>query len=283
MITLNARTLPGSNGTLSRPPAEPAHLSASSIKDYLGCSLRYYFRKVVGLPDPGSINLHLGSAVHAALQAHFLSRWRGEEPVRETSLGAFNECFDALVAGDAAVKPDDAAKKRDLGVLMVETYLDSEHCRDAPVPVAVEVALREDFARITTPLVGQVDLVVPDQSGEGLVPVDFKTVANQPDLHMEGFLHEAQLVLYQLLVESATGGRVSGREIVFITKHKVPRIVVHRVPRASDEAIERFWQMAGAALDGIREERFYPQPGTACAWCAFKESCSRWTGEGVMR
>lgn len=258
------------------------HLSGSSIRDYLGCSLRYYFRKVEGRAESPSLNLIVGHSVHAALQHHYLARWR-EQPVDgEAVVAAFEAAFASEIgegiAGETAVS---VTAKRECGVRMVKAYLDSDHCKASPAPVAVEVALRERFDGLSADMVGQVDLVLPAEDG-GLIPVDFKTIANQPDTQLEGFLHETQTVLYQLLVEAATGVRVSAREIVFITKHKAPRVVVHRIPRAGDEAIARFHAMAQAAYDGILNRRWSPQPGMACSWCSFRAECATWAGEGVQ-
>ena len=41
------------------------HISASSLKLYLGCSLKYYYKKIQKLEEPTSPALHLGKAVHA--------------------------------------------------------------------------------------------------------------------------------------------------------------------------------------------------------------------------
>ena len=61
------------------------------------------------------------------------------------------------------------------------------------------------------------------------MPVDFKTCASTPDLELEAFNHEIQLTLYQLLIESATGERVDGRELVFLVKTKTPKVIVNRL------------------------------------------------------
>lgn len=256
------------------------HLSASAVKDYLGCSLRYYFKRVAGLPEESSPNLHLGSAVHHALQAHFRNRWRGNPTDPELALTAFEEAFDHEDPDfPVSWKPGLWETKRDLGRRMVDSYLESAHATEERPVVAVEVALREKLGPVRTEMVGQVDLVLGEE--EGLVPVDFKTIANQPDTEFEAFQHSLQMVLYQLMVEAATGGRVSSREIVFITKHKSPRVVVHRIPRATDSEIERFWKMVERAEQGVLRGEWAPQPAMHCAWCSFRSECMNWTGREV--
>jgi ATP-dependent helicase/DNAse subunit B len=50
------------------------HWSYSALSQYLACPLRFYFQRVLGLPQPTvSSSLALGSAVHAALAAYHRS------------------------------------------------------------------------------------------------------------------------------------------------------------------------------------------------------------------
>jgi putative RecB family exonuclease len=144
------------------------------------------------------------------------------------------------------------------------------------IPLGVEVKLEEDFPELPSPLLGYIDLVRP-----GNIPVDFKTCAATPNVELEAFNHELQLTAYQLLIEEATGERVEGRELVFITKTKIPKVITLRLPPATEQDKARFWSIAQAAVDGIYHERFVPQPGMACSWCSFRKECKAWTGGAV--
>ena len=53
------------------------YLSASRLKSFLTCRLRFYYEKVLGLKSPISPNLHIGKCVHAALEGFHQSVWRG--------------------------------------------------------------------------------------------------------------------------------------------------------------------------------------------------------------
>ncbi len=69
------------------------HISASSLKLYLGCSLKYYFKKILKLEEPTSPAFQLGKAVHAGLQAFHLGRWRGEPHDEATVIKSYNKAF----------------------------------------------------------------------------------------------------------------------------------------------------------------------------------------------
>ncbi len=55
----------------------PRHISPTAAKAYLGCSLKFYFERVACIRKPTPVALHLGKAVHAALQSFHLARLAG--------------------------------------------------------------------------------------------------------------------------------------------------------------------------------------------------------------
>lgn len=257
------------------PPAEGLleHLSASTIKLYLTCPLKFWFKKVQLLPEPVSPSLHLGKAVHAALQCFHKARWRGGCHDRETVQNAFSEAYNA--PDEAAEYPDPEAQavNHDKGARIVDAYLESGHGKIEELPLGVEVRLEESFPDLPHPVLGYIDLVL-----SGNVPVDYKTCASCPDLQLEAFQHELQLTLYQLLIETATGDVVRGRELVFLVKTKTPKVIVHRLPPATEQEKRRTLNIARAAAEGIHSERFHPQSGMHCGWCSFRMQCAQWTG-----
>ena len=260
---------------LISPQGQPEHLSASSIKDYLGCSLRFYFRRVAGLPEPTTASLHLGKAVHAGIQAYHQARWRETDASAEAIVQRYREAFARLEQDDGPVAfaPGEREASLEKGETVLRAYLESPHAANQAKPLGVEVRLEETFPEFPIPLLGYVDLV-----SSGPVPVDFKTCAATPQLDLEVFLHELQLTTYQLLIEAATGEPVKARELVFLVKTRNPKIVAHRIAPASQADYDRFWALAWAVYEGIRQERWMPQPGMHCGWCAFRSECARWTG-----
>lgn len=251
------------------------HISASSLKLYLGCSLKYYFKKVLKLPEETSQAFHLGKAVHAGLQAFHLGRWRGMSHDLQTVHTAYEKALSEQEEAEPVEYDDERDREKlfDTGKRVLTAYVESDHAKMPEIPLGVEVKLEEDFAELPSPVLGYIDLV-----REGNVPVDFKTCASTPDLELEAFNHEIQLTLYQLLIESATGERVDGRELVFLVKTKTPKVIVHRLPPATQHEKDRVIEIAQAAVDGIYHERFHPQPGMACSWCSFRAECSQWRG-----
>jgi len=253
----------------------PEHISPTSAKSYLGCSLKYFFEKVLRLKKPVPVALHCGKAVHAGLQAFHLARWRGQDDSPEAVATAYGEAFVALERDEGPVNYPDAAsreKARQDGLRVLAAYLDSPDCL-SDRPRAVEVLLSERIDGLPVRLTGAMDLVRGD-----LTPVDFKSAAARPDPDHAAFEHELQLVCYQLLLEATTGERPPALELVYLVKTKVPQVLKVPVQPAGPRRKERVKAMLRAAIDGITARRFHPQPGMQCSWCQFRNECAAWKG-----
>lgn len=251
----------------------PQHISPSAAKTYLGCSLKFYFERVACIKKKTPVALHLGKAVHAALQAFHLARWRGGDDLPETIAAAFDKAFIDLERDEGPVnfkKEDDREKCRLDGLRVVAAYLDSPEAMKEK-PRAVEVLLKEDIPGLSVPLTGAMDLV------EGnFTPVDFKSAAAKPDTAHAAFDHEIQLVSYQLLMEAATGESPPSLDLVFLVKTKTPQIIRVSSPPADERRKQRVVHLLETAVEGIAMGRHHPQPGMGCSWCQFKNECIKW-------
>jgi putative RecB family exonuclease len=251
----------------------PDHISPTAAKAYLGCSLRFYFERVACIRKATPVALHLGKAVHAALQAFHLARWRGTDDSPEAIATAFDKAFTDLERDEGPVNFDDDAERekcRADGLRVVAAYLDSPEAMKEK-PRAVEVLLKEDIPGLSVPLTGAMDLV------EGsFTPVDFKSAAAKPDPGNAAFDHEIQLVSYQLLLEAATGESPPSLDLVFVVKTKTPQVIRVSSPPADAHRKHRVIALLETAVEGIVSNRYNPQPGMQCSWCQYKNECMAW-------
>jgi putative RecB family exonuclease len=271
---------PGANGTAKRlkstDPLE--YVSASRLKSFLSCRLRFYFEKVLALPRPLAPNLHIGRAVHAGLQHYNLARWRGGDTSEPAVLTAFRAAFDQPEEG-ATVEWDDPGDETDArtkGEAVLSAFLTAQQSFSEPLPMGVEVSLQAELPSLALPLMGVIDLVKADR-----VTVDYKTVGATPNVHQEAWQHEVQLTLYALLIEDATGEPSPGSELVFLVKTKTPKILFHEVDPPSQVARDRFARLVEIYATGVANEQYYPSPGMQCSWCSYRSECSRWKGGAV--
>ena len=250
----------------------PEHISPSAAKSYLSCSLKFYFERVACIRRKTPTALHLGKAVHAALQAFHLARWRGADDSPETIAAAYDQAFHRLERDEGPVKfknDADREKVRLDGLRVVAAYLDSPEAMKEK-PRAVEVPLKEEIAGLSVPLTGAMDLVEGNYT-----PVDFKSAATKPDKAHAAFDHEIQLVSYQLLLE-AIGESPPSLDLVFLVKTKTPQIIRVQSPPADAHRKRRVVALLETAVEGIAAGRHHPQPGMHCSWCQYRNECMAW-------
>ncbi len=180
------------------------YLSPSSVKKYLACPLQYFYAKIVGLPEPTSVALHIGKAIHTTLQAFNNARWRGADSSEEAMQEAFSKHFLRLEQEEGPVDYADEearTKARETAWNTVRAYFSSpEAAKDTEMLQGVEVSVSAYIPGLPVPVMGIIDLVQHD-----LKVVDYKSAAAKPNAEQVAFEHELQLVSYQLMVEQATG------------------------------------------------------------------------------
>jgi putative RecB family exonuclease len=281
-MTTTAHDPPVATGRTPAPgaPGLPGHISPTGAKAYLGCSLRFYFERVACIRRPTSPALHIGKAVHAALQRFHLALWRGEDHSPETVSDFFFGVYDALEKDEGPVdwsKTNTREKCREDGQRVVAAYLASpEALKENERPRAVEVLLRETVPGLSVPLTGAMDLVE-----DNFTPVDFKSAAAKPNPTHAAFDHEIQLVSYQLLLEIAAGEVPPSLDLVFLVKTKTPQVIRVSSRPADAHRKRRVVSLLETAVEGIATGRFHPQPAMHCSWCAYRSECLAWTPDGI--
>jgi hypothetical protein len=147
------------------------HWSYSSINQYLACPLRYYFQRILGLPQPtvGS-GLVFGSAVHAALAHYHLALKLNRTPQRNAIHNAFVDAWNQRNGIGITFK--DGETRADLmtqGMALVELYL-KEPPPERIVAVEQEIICPVHDSQgeyLETPLVAVADLIVETDSWSG--------------------------------------------------------------------------------------------------------------------
>lgn len=271
---------PGKNGHL--PPEETLqggdpleYVSASRLKSFLTCRLRFYFEKVIALPRPVGPSLHFGKAVHAGLQHYNLARWREGDVSESAVVAAFEKAFDQPEGNQpvAFENTDEQAELRAKGQPLLREFLSTQALAPIKKPTGVELTLHAELPGLALPLLGVIDLIEDD-----LTAVDYKTVGSTPNVSLEAWLHEIQLTTYTLLIEDATGKPSPGNKLVFLVKTKTPKVITHTLSAPSAAQRGRFARLVETYANGVANEDYYPAPGQHCGWCQYRKECSVWQG-----
>ena len=260
----------------SKPGDPLAYLSASRLKSFLTCRLRFFYEKVLGLKAPASPALQVGKAVHAGLQHFNLARWRGGDASLAATLQAYDKVYGELEVQDPVdYECKDRQECIDTGRRVLDAYLGSDLAADTRRILGVEAYLRREDG-LPLPLVGVVDLAL-----EGNVPVDFKTVAATPVLEDEAWQNELQLTTYHLLMQDATGEEPGPGELVYLVKLKTPKIIKQVLPPVTQAQVDRLKALADVYADGVSRQDYHPSPGMQCRWCSYRTQCAAWAGSKV--
>lgn len=140
------------------------HFSYTQLSTFLRCSARYYFRYVLGWPEPNSLNLTRGSAGHHALELnarHKLTEKadQSSEEIIDNFVTAYDKDLSAFEDSDFELG-ENPGKDKDLTVETLRTWRIDPQFAQARTPAAVEL----DF---TIP-------IPPDEDGFEMKPVTGK-------------------------------------------------------------------------------------------------------------
>lgn len=257
----------------TQPQNEPGlmdYVSASRLKTFHECRLKFYFRYVERIPTTTTPSLFVGTVVHEVLRHWNLRRWRGEPVDVKTLWPVFIEHW---TQGREDIEWGDKEEEhRNKAWSILEHYLTHTPIPLNERPEAVEVVVDRDFvAAGLPPLKGIIDLV-----REGGRIVDFKTTARSPDQEMAAHLNEIQLSCYAVLYREATGQTESGMELHHLVKTKQPKLVITTLDPMTPDQGRRLMKIMESYVAGIEAEDYVPSPGQHCAWCEFRQECRGW-------
>ncbi len=198
---VRAQKAPAASGLLLMPKPAPAAtelpsiLSPSSINTFFDCSMKWYYRKVLRLPEARSSALGVGTAVHSALVENFRQKIETREDlpaegVQAMFIDAFTEQLDTITLA----KNESADELKNMGEVMVRLFM--HQAAPAIEPAAVEEPVAGVIGDV--PVHGYID--VRDTAGR---IIDIKTAAKRPSGMMPAY--RLQIATYAMLHPAASG------------------------------------------------------------------------------
>jgi RecB family exonuclease len=237
-------------------------LSPSQASTFLSCQARWYFRYMVGLPDPAGGGAVRGKAVHSVIEYAMRAKMAGVVLEAGALLDAWDAAWDQAAEGAEFQSCDDIEALKVSGAKLAEKYL--AEAAPAIEPAAVEVPLSGTIAGI--PVRGVADLVTTD----GTV-IDIKTASRKPSGLAAD--HALQLATYAALVPGASGET----RIHTLVGTKEPQLVQikHTPGEAGKRLAERIYPLVA---EGISGGLFLPNRSSSmCSqrYCSFWQECTR--------
>jgi putative RecB family exonuclease len=264
----------------ARKADDKPHLSASQLRTYCTCSLKWAFSRRYAPEFVGS-GLVFGSAFHSALQAFYQGCLEGRDVGPVEMIAAYDQAWQEDAAHVIRYGKNESAESlRETACRMIEAFL-------AQVAPGKIVAIEEPFSCLLAddlpPLVGYIDLIEikTDPDGvERLHMVDFKTAARRPSAD-EG-PDQDQLTLYSIAafrtgILSQFGLPLMVR-VDTVTKTKAPEVVSQPF-ELKKSGIKRLIEKARVCGRGMKAGLCFPQSGWMCSNCGHNRRCAAWPGD----
>jgi len=246
------------------------HLSASSIGDYVECSLLYKLGRVDRLPMEQKPDAMLfGTCIHKVMEEYYLEKMSGHRLLLKEIHQVFETTWTKLAENRTDIKY--SAGKDFKALFMLGKDLLSVWYNKLPDDNFRVLAIEEPFSCILSgipvPIIGAMDLVEEDDSGTVII-TDFKTSARA---YSAGEIDQnQQLTIYQI---AAKKNGFAGREILLkfdtFIKTKTVKFEQYWTTR-SDIDERRLITKVKQVWDGISKQVYVPNDTSwKCKNCSY--------------
>ena len=249
-------------------------LSVSALYAYLDCPLRFYYEKLLRVPDRERERTVYGSALHEALQDYFLRMKRDPEHVFPSRAELVYNFEVALAKRRGMLTREGYASRLERGRRELATYYDT-YRKDWVTEVEVEYLIRN--AEVDgIPLTGIIDRV--DILSDAYVRVvDYKTSAGGSSklkrptaANPHGGDYWRQLTFYKLLYDNRPGNlrRVQEGRISYLLTNAAGEQQEERIEILRKD-IDALRKVLRETWEAIQEQQFTGCGKPECEWCRF--------------
>jgi ATP-dependent DNA helicase UvrD/PcrA len=237
---------------------EDLHLSATSIKTYIDCPLRFKLSNILHVPEPARTYFDVGTAVHAVAEHLTNLEKEGTKPTEELAL----ELLGKEWSSNAFQSETKERQKKGEAKEMLKTYL-RWHSQNQNKPVAVEQKFQVEIAGV--PFIGSIDRIEQTPNGE-LEIVDFKTgYAKESSRSLR---EDPQMNIYALGVEKVFE-QLPKKASLFYVKHD--KIVSYEIAYTQVAKVKEDIEQK---VNAILAEKFDATPSfKACKNCSYWDLC----------
>ena len=178
-------------------PFDPlAILSPSAVNQWAhDCQVKFFYRRVLGLPEKRSAALGLGTAIHEAAAANYRQKVDTREDLpTEGVLAVFHDALAKQLDQIELDKTENADDLRSCGEVMTKVYM--QECAPRIQPAAVEVPVKGHIGGVSVQ--GFIDVLDTDGN-----IIDLKTASKKPAGVNAGY--RVQVATYAMLEPKASG------------------------------------------------------------------------------
>jgi len=252
------------------------HLSASSIGDYVECSLLYKLGRIDRLPmDFKADALIFGTVIHLVLGEYYEAKMIADKMSLKDVHKSFEEHWHRVAEGRTDIK---YAKGKDFETLLMEgkDLLTAWYMKlkdDNFNVLGIEETFSFNLPGLPVPIIGAMDLIEEDEGT--IIITDFKTSSKA--YSVSEIDQNQQMTTYQL---GAKAKGYADREILLridcLIKTIKPKFKQYWTIRTEIDEI-RLIKKIHQVWEGISKGVFVPNDTSwKCKNCAYKTACDEW-------
>lgn len=234
------------------------HLSATAVKTYMECPLKFKFSNILKVPEPPRKYFEMGTAVHAVAEHLTEMQKEGTQPTEELAF----ELLSKEWSSNAFQSETEERQSKEKAKGMIRTYL-SWLAANPNAPVAVEQPFQIEICGV--PFNGFIDRIEQTPDGEFEV-VDFKTGGVYEN--SRSIKEDPQMNVYALGVQKLYGKLPKKASLFYVREDE---IVPYEV---SQSQVSKVKTVIEVVTNAILEERFDATPSfKACRSCPYWDIC----------
>jgi DNA helicase II / ATP-dependent DNA helicase PcrA len=233
------------------------HVSYSQINAYKSCPLRYKYEYVLRVPIQPHHSLSFGTTIHNTLQKFHHFKIKGQDPDLDTLLHIYEKDFQSIGYDSY----EHRLKRYEEGQKALKLYFANYKELFPGTTYALERKFKVNINGIS--LIGRIDRV--DKLGKSMELVDYKTGSPKDQKKVD---KDDQLTIYAMAAQNLFGEIPQSLSLYFVEAGK--KITTVR----SEDDINAIKDEISTVTDKMKEGKFEPTPGYACAYCPYNQICS---------
>jgi DNA helicase-2/ATP-dependent DNA helicase PcrA len=233
--------------------------SASKIKEYIDCPLKFKYNAILQIPAPGKTHLQIGTGVHAIFEEMSKQKMQGRTPILKDAMKLLDDSWDSAAFSSVTQEKQERSKMEK----MVEFWFDFEQNNSNEI-IAMEE--RFDIDVNGSKFIGFIDRIYRTPSGEYII-IDYKT-SKTPYTKKE-LKEDVQIALYCLAVKEKYGKLPVKAGHMYVH----PNVAKLNLIDIQDKNIDTILEKIKEAVKGILDEDFELKVQPNCYHCDYISIC----------
>ncbi|OPY25584.1 MAG: PD-(D/E)XK nuclease superfamily protein [Methanomethylovorans sp. PtaU1.Bin073] len=239
---------------------DPAmRFSASKIKEYIDCPLKFKYNNILHIPTPQKTHLQVGTGIHAIYEEMARQKMQGKTSLISDAMKMLADTWDGSVFPSATQEKQERSKMEK----MLEFWFRFEQTNPNET-IAIEE--RFDISINGSPFTGFIDRLDRTPTGEYIV-IDYKT--NKTSYTKNELKEDVQIALYCLAVKEKYGKLPVKAGHMYVHPNVAKLNLIDIEATNVDAVLEKVKE----AVAGILDEDFELKGQPNCYFCDYKGIC----------